>query len=185
MFTSKPEYGRTPSPFNLNALEAVATAFALDVPSIALLAIPSSASVTRAVYDLRCLGVNAYGLDLLSDVQGRKFLLQPDAPRTVDNPTLLVCTPATTRGLDLPDLTHVFILGIPDGASGGKRNGDTYMHLAGRAGRFGRAGKVITIVEKDDDIDAETGKWESKDSSRMLNILKRMSITPVRFDVFE
>jgi hypothetical protein len=168
------------SPFNSNVLEAIATAFALDVPSVALLIIPSSASVSRAVYDLRCLGVNAHGLDVLCQEKGRAYLY---AGHASDNPTLLVCTPASARGLDLPDLTHVFILGIPDGPSGGKRNADTYLHLAGRVGRFGRAGKVITIVEKDEDSVSE--RWESKDSSRMMNIFKRISVQPISFDVFD
>lgn len=156
----------------------------MDVPSIALLVIPSSASVTRAVYDLRNLGVNAYGLDLLSDHRGRGYLMSADARVPSSNPTLLVSTPATTRGLDLPDLTHIFILGIPDGRTGGQVNADTYMHLAGRVGRFGRGGKVITIVEKEEDIEPDN-RWEAKDSSRMMNILKRISVTPVRFDVFD
>lgn len=162
------------------------------MPSIALLVIPSSASVSRALYDLRSLGVNAHGLDLLAEDKGRAHLLRGDARTVSDIPTLLVCTPATTRGLDLPELTHVFILGIPDGASGGKRNGDTYTHLAGRVGRFGRGGRVITIVEKAADMEPEPGeggekgiRWESKDSSRMMNIMRRIGVVPVRFGHFD
>lgn len=56
---------------------------------------------------------------------------------------LIVGTLATVRGVDLPDLSHVFILGVPEG-----RAGDAYLHFSGRVGRFGRRGKVITVVEE-------------------------------------
>ncbi|KAJ7596905.1 P-loop containing nucleoside triphosphate hydrolase protein, partial [Mycena floridula] len=178
--TSK--YENKPSPFNPHVLEAIATAFAVDVPSFALLAIPASSSVTRAVYDLRCMGVNAHGLDLLTDRKGRAYLLQGNAQRVLNQPTLLVCTPATTRGIDLPELTHVFILGIPDGATGGKRNSDTYVHLAGRVGRFGRGGRVVTFVEKGEDLESDWKSFQAPDASRMLNMFKRISVTPVRYE---
>lgn len=44
--------------------------------------------------------------------------------------TLLLATPRAARGLDLPGVTHVFNLGVPDGAV-------EYVHRAGRVGRLG------------------------------------------------
>ena len=96
-------------------MEAVAAAFAVDVPRVALLVLPASAPLQRAVYDLRMLGVNAHGLDLLANDRGRAHLLRGAGDRVEANPTLLVSTLASTRGLDLPDLSHVFILGVPEG----------------------------------------------------------------------
>ncbi|KAF8640823.1 hypothetical protein AX17_000472 [Amanita inopinata Kibby_2008] len=168
------KYANTPSPFNPNALEAVATAFALDVPSIALLVLPSSAPVQRAIYELREMGVNAHGLEkhLLSGVSGIE-----------ETPILLVTTFANTRGLDLPELEHVFILGIPEGPKVTARSVDAYLHIAGRVGRFGRGGKVITVVEKG--VAAGEGTGGMGDAAKMARILRTIEVGPVRFEYFD
>lgn len=44
--------------------------------------------------------------------------------------TLLLCTPNASRGLDLPAVSHVYNLGLPQDAT-------QYLHRAGRAGRIG------------------------------------------------
>jgi superfamily II DNA/RNA helicase len=149
-------YDNTPSPFNPVALETVAAAFALDVPAAALLVLPSSAPVRRAVYELQSLGVNAQGLDMLGHRE-----------RTAD-PTLLVATLATTRGLDLPELTHVFVLGIPEGPAVTGRTVDAYLHVSGRVGRFGRCGRVVSVVE-------------GADEAKMARILGAIGEIPVQF----
>ncbi|KAF8807699.1 P-loop containing nucleoside triphosphate hydrolase protein [Phlegmacium glaucopus] len=129
------DYEKTPSPFNSNVFETIATGFAFDVPRLALLVIPSSAPVNRAVYELRRLGVNAHGLNLKDEVN------------ILDKATMLVGTIATTRGVDLDGLTHVFIVGIPEGPQVTGKSVDAYVHLAGRVGRLnGREGRVITVV---------------------------------------
>lgn len=170
------EYAAEDSPFNPNALEAIAIAFALDVPSLALLVIPSSGPVKRAVYELRTLGVDAYPFDVTRKKGGREHLLRSSPDKSQTNPTLLVSTLATIRGVDLPDLTHVFVLGLPR-----YRVLDTYLHVAGRVGRFWRGGKVITILEE-----AEAGEGVVKDdSARMNSIFKRLDITPTQFEHFD
>jgi hypothetical protein len=115
-------------------IEAIATCFALDVPRLGLLVIPSSAPVNRTVYELRRLGVNAQRLNY---------------ENILDKATLLVGTTATTRGIDLDGLTHVFIIGVPGGPHVNGKSVDEYIHLAGRVGRFGNTGKVITVVSTD------------------------------------
>ena len=112
-------------------IEAIATCFALDVPRLGLVVIGSSAPVNRAVYELRRVGVNAQGLSY---------------ENRVDEATLLVGTTASTRGLDLDGLTHVFIVGIAEGPQVNGKSVDAYIHLAGRVGRFGSVGRVISIV---------------------------------------
>lgn len=178
------EYSKTPSPFNLNALEAIATAFALDVPAIALLVLPATAPVQRAVHELRELGVNAHGLDLLDDARGRAHLLRGNADQPQENPTLLVATLATTRGIDLPGLSHVFILGVPEG-----RKVDAYLHAAGRVGRFGRGGKVITVLERgaEDGAEEVEGKRVNRRDEpwHMSRIYKTLDITPSQFEHFD
>ncbi|KAG5647626.1 hypothetical protein DXG03_008979 [Asterophora parasitica] len=174
---SEPEwvekYAGTPTPFNPNAMEAIATAFALDVPSVALLVLPSTSPVQRAVYELREMGINA------RRVEGRSDLLRGDGSGQ-DNATLLVSTLATTRGLDLPELTHVFILGIPDGPTVNGKTVDAYVHLAGRVGRFGRGGKVVTVVEKEEESEGKTTQ-----GARMERILAAVNAHAVRFGQFD
>ena len=52
---------------------------------------------------------------------------------------LLIATEVAARGLDIPDVTHVFNFDIPDDA-------DVYVHRIGRTGRMGRTGDAITFV---------------------------------------
>ena len=56
---------------------------------------------------------------------------------------LLISTEETARGIDLPDLSHVIIMHSPDSAN-------SYLHMAGRTGRLGRPGTVISIVSYDE-----------------------------------
>ncbi|MFA7296728.1 MAG: DEAD/DEAH box helicase [Dehalococcoidia bacterium] len=52
---------------------------------------------------------------------------------------LLIATEVAARGLDIPDVTHVFNFDIPDDA-------DVYVHRIGRTGRMGKSGDAITFV---------------------------------------
>ena len=52
---------------------------------------------------------------------------------------LLVATDVAARGLDIPDVTHIFNYDMPDDA-------DAYIHRIGRTGRMGREGEAITFV---------------------------------------
>lgn len=156
-------------------MEAIATGFALDVPSIALLVIPSSAPVQRAVYELREMGVNAESLDVEIGKKGKNYLLQTDMGMVRANPRLLVATLATTRGLDLPELSHVFILGVPEGPKVNGKSVDAYVHLAGRVGRFGRAGRVVTML----------GQGRGGEGWRMERILGSIGERAVRFEHFD
>lgn len=169
-------------PLDHNALEAVATAFALDVPSVALLSLHSAAPVQRIVHELRELGVNAQSLDLLLADRGRAHLLQGTTTGTEEGPVMLVSTVATTRGIDLPNLTHVFTIGIPH--DGHRVN--TYRHIAGRVGRFGRGGKVITVVKDKEEVEGDDGSvlYVQDEPKRMLMTLKEIGVQPTEFEHF-
>ncbi len=57
--------------------------------------------------------------------------------------TLLVASDVAARGLDIPDVSHVFNFDIPTHA-------EDYVHRIGRTGRAGREGTAYTIVDKSD-----------------------------------
>src|SRR5215470_12528974 len=53
--------------------------------------------------------------------------------------TLLIASDVAARGLDIPDVSHVFNFDVP-------HHPDDYVHRIGRTGRAGRSGTAITIV---------------------------------------
>jgi superfamily II DNA/RNA helicase len=70
--------------------------------------------------------------------------------------TLLAASDVAARGLDIPDVSHVFNFDVP-------WVGDDYVHRIGRTGRAGREGFSATIVTPDDlklikDIERVTGE---------------------------
>ena len=75
--------------------------------------------------------------------------------------SLLVCSDVAARGLDIPDVSHVFNFDIPT-------HPDDYVHRIGRTGRAGKSGVAKTICLKDeqkyvDQIEKLTGQtieWE-------------------------
>jgi len=56
---------------------------------------------------------------------------------------LLVASDVAARGLDIPDVSHVFNFDVPIHA-------EDYVHRIGRTGRAGRSGKSFTIVSRSD-----------------------------------
>ncbi len=93
--------------------------------------------------------------------------------------TLLVASDVAARGLDIPDVSHVFNFDVPIHA-------EDYVHRIGRTGRAGRFGRAFTLVTKSDakyldaieklignkiewlngDISALPAPMESKESDR-------------------
>jgi ATP-dependent RNA helicase SrmB len=58
---------------------------------------------------------------------------------------VLVATDVAARGIDIPDVSHVFNYDMP-------RSGDAYLHRIGRTGRAGRKGTAISLVEAHDHL---------------------------------
>jgi superfamily II DNA/RNA helicase len=56
---------------------------------------------------------------------------------------LLVASDVAARGLDIPDVSHVFNYDVPI-------HSEDYVHRIGRTGRAGRSGKSFTIATKSD-----------------------------------
>ncbi|MDI7863293.1 DEAD/DEAH box helicase [Rhizobiaceae bacterium n13] len=84
------------------------------------------------------------------------------------NIQLLVASDVAARGLDLPDVGHVFNFDVPIHA-------EDYVHRIGRTGRAGRSGRAFTIVTKSDSkhLDAieklitQKIEWENGDLSNL------------------
>lgn len=57
--------------------------------------------------------------------------------------SLLVASDVAARGLDIPDVSHVFNYDVPTHA-------EDYVHRIGRTGRAGKSGKAFTIVTASD-----------------------------------
>lgn len=60
------------------------------------------------------------------------------------NLKLLVASDVAARGLDIPDVSHVFNFDVPTHA-------EDYVHRIGRTGRAGRSGKAFTLVTRADE----------------------------------
>jgi superfamily II DNA/RNA helicase len=61
--------------------------------------------------------------------------------------TLLVASDVAARGLDIPDVSHIYNFDVPF-------HPDDYVHRIGRTGRAGRSGTAITIVAGSSDVKA-------------------------------
>ena len=79
---------------------------------------------------------------LHGDMDQRARMLSLDAFKT-GQVALLVCSDVAARGLDIPDVSHVFNFDLPTHA-------EDYVHRIGRTGRAGRKGAAISIVTKAD-----------------------------------
>jgi superfamily II DNA/RNA helicase len=58
--------------------------------------------------------------------------------------TILVASDVAARGLDIPDVSHIYNFDVP-------HHPDDYVHRIGRTGRAGRSGTAITIVAGSND----------------------------------
>ena len=61
--------------------------------------------------------------------------------------TLLVASDVAARGLDIPDVSHIFNFDVPI-------HPDDYVHRIGRTGRAGRSGQAVTLVSGSNDVKA-------------------------------
>jgi superfamily II DNA/RNA helicase len=81
-------------------------------------------------------GFNAVALHGDMDQSARTAAL--DSFRNGDS-KLLIASDVAARGLDIPDVSHVFNYDVP-------HHPDDYVHRIGRTGRAGKSGTAITIV---------------------------------------
>jgi superfamily II DNA/RNA helicase len=117
-------------------LESVLTACELDKAGDTMVFIPPGASVRTVVNQLREFGADANELSIAN---------WPSSHH-VKAPRIWVTSEYAGRGIDLPMITHVFILGVPDSSA-------SYLHMAGRTARMGRNGVAIVILPEEDHIE--------------------------------
>ncbi|MGL5363868.1 MAG: DEAD/DEAH box helicase [Bosea sp. (in: a-proteobacteria)] len=85
-----------------------------------------------------------------------------DSFRSGEQP-ILVASDVAARGLDIPDVSHVYNFDVPTHA-------EDYVHRIGRTGRAGRLGNSLTIVTRSDDrlvsaiekLMGQSIEWEGK-----------------------
>jgi ATP-dependent RNA helicase RhlE len=94
---------------------------------------PATYGITNLVMHLKELGLSAARLSDLVESHERPFesILEGDI-------RLMLASDAECRGLDIPILDHVISFGYLDTSS--------YLHVSGRAGRFGRKGTCISVL---------------------------------------
>lgn len=86
---------------------------------------------------------------------------------------VLIATDVAARGIDIPDVSHVFNFDMP-------RSGDTYLHRIGRTGRAGRKGTAISLVEAHDHLLlGKVGRYiEEQLKPRVINELRPKTRVP-------
>jgi ATP-dependent RNA helicase DeaD len=105
-------------------------------PQQALVFVNSGEAMADVTAKLCYHGLKAAGLHGGNGKQDRKQTVQDVLKGKTK---ILVASDIAARGLDFPDLTHVFQLDFPE-------TPHAYLHRAGRTGRAGKVGVVISIV---------------------------------------
>ncbi|MBL4691021.1 MAG: DEAD/DEAH box helicase [Rhodospirillales bacterium] len=95
--------------------------------------------------DVVCRSLNTHGITA-SRLHGD--MSQPARTETLGKfksgeINLLVCSDVAARGLDIPNMSHVFNFDVPIHA-------EDYVHRIGRTGRAGRQGSALTIATPED-----------------------------------
>lgn len=122
-------------------LDSLAGAIELENIKCGLIFVNNQIKLTNVVKKLKKkFGVEAKELEnsfLDKNVKGLPW------DHALGRPThkLFVAHEFTARGIDIPLISHVFILGMPSSSI-------EYLHMSGRTGRMGNGGKVITFVKE-------------------------------------
>jgi ATP-dependent RNA helicase DeaD len=117
-------------------VEALTRILDLESPNSAIVFCRTKREVDELAATLQARGHTAAAIHGdINQVQRERLLLAFRERRA----ELLIATEVAARGLDIPDVTHVFNYDIPADA-------DAYVHRIGRTGRMGRKGDAITFV---------------------------------------
>ncbi len=105
-------------------------------PPKAIVFINKSDEIDITTSKLKFHKLNAAGIYGTAEKEERKKALEDFRSGKVQ---LLVASDLAARGLDIQDVTYIFNLDLPVETK-------EYLHRAGRTGRMGKAGLVISIV---------------------------------------
>ena len=106
-------------------------------PASAIIFCNTRANVTYVTEVLQGFGYDAEGLSSDLTQSRREAVLNRIRAGELQ---FLVATDVAARGIDIPELSHVFLYEPPE-------DHESYIHRAGRTGRAGAAGTVISLVD--------------------------------------
>lgn len=104
--------------------------------------------------DLCLAGVNCQSIHGDREQSDREQALQDLKTGEV---RILIATDVASRGIDVPDVTHVFNFDFP-------KNIEEYVHRVGRTGRAGRSGTAVSLME--------TRGYDWKHAQELIDILE-------------
>lgn len=194
----KPEGELQEHEMDQTLIEALAFCFASEGVDRGLALIPARWSLLKTRAALEALGVS---VRLASDVSSHTPKAEAEAASTSASstgPELFLLQATSSRGLDIPALSHVFLLGyaaVIDAVQ--------YIHSAGRVARIGgdpnvpSTGKVVTLlrgIPHDTPLPADLQGEDSKGTStkakvistseaKMANTYRRLGVVPEKFDL--
>jgi ATP-dependent RNA helicase DeaD len=133
-----------------------------DTPERAMIFRQTKIGVDRLVATLRRRGLPAEAIHGDMSQKAREHVLREFREGKL---TYLVATDVAARGLDIPEVSHVFNFDIPE-------DPDAYVHRIGRTARAGRSGRAVTFV----------GEWDADKLppiQKIVNNLIQRQLLPI------
>lgn len=180
-------------------IEALAFCFASDGVDRGLALIPARWSLLKTRAALEALGVTVrLASELTSEGSGTRAEMDGTGAASA-GPELFLLQTTSARGLDIPALSHVFLVGYPS-----VLDAVQYVHSAGRVARIGGdpdapiSGKVVTLLRglpHDTPMPAGTRsdgdkrnsdqpkKAISTSEAKMANVFRRLGVVPKKLDL--
>jgi len=122
-------------------VEGLLSLIEADPPERAMIFRQTKIGVDRLVATLKRRGLAAEAIHGDMSQKARELVLRQFRDGKL---TYLVATDVAARGLDIPEVSHVFNFDIPE-------DSEAYVHRIGRTARAGRKGRAVTFV----------GEWDS------------------------
>lgn len=117
-------------------LAALTRLFEMEEPTSALIFVRTRVTTSELANELTQRGFPAEALSSDLNQDARERTLGRFRKNQIK---VLVATDVAARGLDIDDISHVFIYDLPD-------DPEIYVHRIGRTGRAGKAGIAISLV---------------------------------------
>lgn len=131
-------------------------------------------AANNVVKDLTAVGISSLAIHGNKSQNARQLALNSFKEGKIK---VLVATDIAARGIDIPELSHVFNYELPN-------EPETYIHRIGRTGRAGLGGEAISFCNYDElpylkDIEKLTGRTiERKESDWPMVILEKTEKEP-------